>query len=372
MPNNIETKEILTRTYPYFFALFPVLSLYDFNKDMSSFSYLTAPVLLIIISTTALFEIFKKLLKTPKKASLFVSFFMISFLSFGHFFEFSYDLVTKLFSNTNTITNIYQIIYYFCVVSWLTLLIVVYKTLAKTKSHLEKINILFLYTSIILVLLPLFDIGFYQINNSLIPPQDKNFNNHKSESDYSDIYYLILDGYGREDVLEKYYNFDNSSFTKSLEQKGFLVTNKSTANYPQTYLSIASSLNFKYIDSLLPNIDSSSEDRWALRSSIKNNHTYEFLNSLGYSFVVLPSIWSGTKNNLHEDYVLGRQLNGNEFNQLAIKLTPLGASLGQKIRFDQQRNITNFSFENIPNIATIEGPHFFLCSYFDPSSAFSL
>ena len=65
-----------------------------------------------------------------------------------------------------------------------------------------------------------------------------------------DIYYIILDAYGREDVLMEMFNYDNTSFLRFLESKGFYVAECSQSNYAQTMLSLTSSLNFDYLDSL--------------------------------------------------------------------------------------------------------------------------
>ena len=62
-----------------------------------------------------------------------------------------------------------------------------------------------------------------------------------------DIYYIILDGYARADVLDSVYGYDNSEFIFWLEQHGFQVARGSRSNYSQTYLSLASSLNMTYL-----------------------------------------------------------------------------------------------------------------------------
>ncbi|MBC7815356.1 MAG: hypothetical protein IAG10_00490, partial [Planctomycetaceae bacterium] len=64
-----------------------------------------------------------------------------------------------------------------------------------------------------------------------------------------DIYYIILDGYGRNDVLQKYYDFDNSEFLDSLRQRGFYVADKSCTNFTATAFSLSSSLNMRYHES---------------------------------------------------------------------------------------------------------------------------
>jgi hypothetical protein len=67
-----------------------------------------------------------------------------------------------------------------------------------------------------------------------------------------DVYYIILDGYARGDVLEELYSFDNSDFIAALQARGFYVAEASQANYPQTAFSLASSLNMAYIPRRAP------------------------------------------------------------------------------------------------------------------------
>ena len=56
------------------------------------------------------------------------------------------------------------------------------------------------------------------------------------------IYYIILDGYARSEVMRELFDFDNTAFLERLERKGFFVARGSNANYCQTPLSRSSSL----------------------------------------------------------------------------------------------------------------------------------
>ena len=69
------------------------------------------------------------------------------------------------------------------------------------------------------------------------------------DAHHPDIYYIILDGYGRSDVLQKYYDFDNSEFLDGLRQRGFYVADKSCTNFTATAFSLSSSLNMRYHES---------------------------------------------------------------------------------------------------------------------------
>jgi hypothetical protein len=48
-----------------------------------------------------------------------------------------------------------------------------------------------------------------------------------SQETLPDIYYIIFDGYAREDILESIYHFDNSQFTEQLSERGFFVAQQS-------------------------------------------------------------------------------------------------------------------------------------------------
>lgn len=62
-----------------------------------------------------------------------------------------------------------------------------------------------------------------------------------------DIILIVLDGYGRSDVIADIYGYENEPFLDSLRSHGFDVAERSTANYSITHLSIPSLLNMSYM-----------------------------------------------------------------------------------------------------------------------------
>lgn len=60
------------------------------------------------------------------------------------------------------------------------------------------------------------------------------------------IYWIVLDGYPREDVLSRSFGFDNGPFLDSLKSLGFTVLERSLSNFPSTINSISSTLNMDY------------------------------------------------------------------------------------------------------------------------------
>lgn len=61
-----------------------------------------------------------------------------------------------------------------------------------------------------------------------------------------DVWWLLLDGYARHDVLDAVHDFDNTPFVAGLEERGFHVSDDSYSSYPNTALSVASVLELDY------------------------------------------------------------------------------------------------------------------------------
>ena len=126
-----------------------------------------------------------------------------------------------------------------------------YMNPTRKKFMVEDLN----YVSVAMVLFPLITIGRFWYTAIDDAPQPwssyiaKNeFPQSLSSANPPDIYYIILDGYGRADVLQEIYNHDNTSFTSALTERGFYVGDESQSNYLRTSLSITSALNMEYIN----------------------------------------------------------------------------------------------------------------------------
>lgn len=100
------------------------------------------------------------------------------------------------------------------------------------------------------------------------------------ETGRPDIYYIILDAYGRGDVLQKYYDFDNSEFLDGLRQRGFYVADKSCTNYPGTAFSLSSSLNMRFHESFTPQGGYKS-----LAQMLRNHEVGRSLRERGYQLI---------------------------------------------------------------------------------------
>ncbi len=186
-----------------------------------------------------------------------------------------------------------------------------------------------------------------------------------------DIYYIVLDGYGRADVLEEMYGVDNSSFLTTLEQKGFYIANRSSTNYTQTIYSIPSALSFSYLN---PEPKSVSGSKYFLKLMVENRIMH-MLKQCSYKTVALESGFFFT-NHLEADVFLSGGTELNEFESLLLSGTPLDVlteALDLKVHENTYRGhrdrILN-SFEHLIQIPKMDSPKFVFVHILTPHPPF--
>jgi Sulfatase len=184
-----------------------------------------------------------------------------------------------------------------------------------------------------------------------------------------DIYYIILDGYARADVMAELFGFDNEPFLKRLQQKGFYVAKRSTANYCQTPLSLSSSLNAVYLNDLIPadSHDKEQLNRWTGEGSI-----VQTLRGLGYRFVTFATGFDETEHPKAEVY-LSPFAYVSPFHRLLLDHTPLSRLMPAPIMGDaysQSRARTLHALETLPQIASSSEPTFTFAHIVSPHPPF--
>ena len=105
----------------------------------------------------------------------------------------------------------------------------------------------------------------------------------KGSENYPDVFFIILDMYPSNLVLEKYFRFNNKNFTSKLESLGFNVFYNSRANYSRTLLSLTSTLNMEYLHK---DTDTVSKELTLenLYHKLENAKVQSFFKKIGYNF----------------------------------------------------------------------------------------
>jgi len=172
-----------------------------------------------------------------------------------------------------------------------------------------------------------------------------------------DVYYIVVDAYARADILEEIYRFDNSDFLSYLADQGFYVADKSVSNYPQTALSLASSLNFSYLDGLASQMGTETDNRQPLQVMIKNSRVFRFFDGLGYTMLACKSGYGFTEITDADVYMKPpTQWSLSEFQEALVTLTPL--SIFRKTWFDFRRDRITYALDHVADAAGRDEPTF--------------
>jgi hypothetical protein len=189
-----------------------------------------------------------------------------------------------------------------------------------------------------------------------------------------DIYYIILDGYARADVLRDYYDFDNGPFIAGLKQRGFTVNDRSSANYNHTFLSLASSLNFDYLQDIAtetlddPEMQVKRQGFAKIAELLQDNRAAHFLRARGYRFVHLQSSSPETVRNPYADEQVscaGRVFDDEYFRAVA-EISWLKALAPESMVTDDLAECHKLRLQALGNQASRPGPKFVFAHFMPP------
>ena len=97
------------------------------------------------------------------------------------------------------------------------------------------------------------------------------------------VYWIVLDGYPRRDVLQEFFNFDNASFVERLKSLDFTVYDRAAASFPETAFSISSTLSMGFpVGGVPPMMPSSAELQRTVRGQ---NVVVNTFRAMGYRYV---------------------------------------------------------------------------------------
>jgi hypothetical protein len=353
------TKYVLV-FHPFIFAIYPVLELYFKVSSSASFSEVWRSFFVILLVLVICLLLVNRWLKDWDRTGFIVSLTIFGLLYYGGVYVSAWELgwvghgilrhelllplwfgllsvlgsrwVWKKFSNPKIITIM------------LNLMASVAILLSTTRYIIRKVSA--------------GSVNPRALSTKILSDEDQIFLDAERKPD---IYYIILDGYAREDVLQKIYGYDNSDFLRFLEDRGFYVAAESRCNYIQTALSLSSSLNLTYLEGL----PDDSADRRALSSVIRDSKVRLALEAVGYKTVTVNSGYPPTTLGSVDVFLsprLGTKM--NEFEGLliiysaAVALVDRGYLEVPSAGYAAHRSVVKYALEELPNVVDLPGPKF--------------
>jgi len=359
--------------HPVLFAIFPIVFLFSHNVTTGSPNEIIRPIIIATSFTLLLWLLLIPLVKSSEKVGMIVSTFLFLFFSFGHFGD-----ITRNWTAAEV--GIGRLRYVLLLDA--IIFAAVACSIVKTRRELHTITALLNGVAILLVGVSVAHAAYgiatrphlytaSQINPGVVNKPGK----------CPDIYYIILDGYARADVLRDVYQLDNSQFLGYLRAKGFYVAEKSRSYYSQTYLSLASSLNLTYLDDVVQQVGAASDNRGPLAEMIQNSHVRSFLEGQGYVFVALSSGYRATEMP-NADLYLAAPRSLAEFENALINTTPipifgaklvnvvLGINVFNRWQFDSHRHRLLYIFNQLAEVAKTNSPKFVFAHILAPHPPF--
>jgi hypothetical protein len=352
--------------HSFLICFYAVLTLFSENISEVSVNVIWRLLVVLTLCTGILLILLRGFTKDWQKSGLILSYLLLLFLTYGHLYNFLKGI---------SVDGFYIFRHRYLTIIWLILgvsgTILIYRI--KTGSSFS----IFANTmSVIILVFPVYDIGLHisreYVYSSTSETQTTSSLHLPVGQQAPDVYFIVLDAYGRADVLLEVFGLDNSGFIRELENMGFYVVPCSQSNYARTRLSIASTLNMDYIQNLAPDLQADEVSFW-VKPYLLNGQVRTLFEELGYETVAFSYRfkWLNWQN---ADYFLQPGEKSSIQLQLGSVLTPfeelflnttfaralidLGLTGAQASSAPSHREFALYMLDTLPKIPKISAPKF--------------
>jgi hypothetical protein len=293
-------------------AAYPVLQLFGYNIEEVPLAHVVSPLFVTIGTGVIVWALAWPVFRSLSRSAIVASITVPPLL----FFEPLHDFVTNL----SPLLGRPSVFAGLSVVLCLGLLFSVRSVKSAAIEALTRAFNVFAVTIVLVALFPI--VRFYAWDRAGSDASVEIPSRFEIESwscqvgSCPDIYYLVLDGYGREDALRAAYGIQNEPFLSALRAGGFLVARRSTANYSNTMPSLRSALNMDYEHA-------PQDGTTSLRVDI--NLAVVLLRELGYDYILVPSGLPATSSSPLADVTLDVGTTQSELAALTLERSVLGA-----------------------------------------------
>lgn len=365
---------------PFLFGLLPVASQMAFNLGAVPLRETVRPAVAILLATAVAIYLAYRWIGDMSVASVLVSLASILFFVHGPLITLALGRIER----AGVAVAVPQISQYLLILTdtivflvELACLIGVMKLLGRARQHLPAANQFLLGLAVVGLAIPLVQIGNYSLRGlraPTIPPtaltQQLGSIEPSGSGTHPDIYYIVLDGYGRADELASGYDVDISDFLEDLEDIGFQVAADSRSNYSFTLLSLTSSLNMSYLDGLGVSTDPGTPIRDATQTLVpvlRHSALRRVLEQQGYQTIAFTSGFAWTELWDADEYLRPTFQGISPFESLMIRTSLLGmvedfaSTLGAPYPYagyQAHRRRILYALDELPAAARLPGPKF--------------
>ena len=192
----------------FLFAIFPALSLLAWNIREVEWQIVIRPLVVSSIFLGIILGVFYVFLRDWDKSSFLAVFVFLLVFSYGH--------AQNIILNFTSIGKPNR----FLIPSYLVIFLFFFWWVIFKRNDPSRLFPMINLISFLLVIPPIFQIISYQLNEKQFEGYSGTLHLSAGEQ-IPDIYYIILDGYNRADLLEEM-GYDNSEFIDFLNSRGFL------------------------------------------------------------------------------------------------------------------------------------------------------
>jgi hypothetical protein len=360
--------------HPFLFALFPVLFVYSQNMEHMSLPQIWPATLLFLGGTLLALLPLALILRNTMRAGAILSLALVLFFSYGQVYGLLWGGQAAE-SAANSAANRPLIL----LIAWGLIFAGGAALILRTRRGWRDVTKILNVVALVLVASSLLNIGLYEVRSRAADRRADSARRLEITAAgplpaeaLPDIYYIILDGYARADVLQEVYGYDNTPFIDFLAQRGFYVADRSQANYAHTALSLASSLNLDYLDDEAARIGLDTQDRQPLAALIDDSAALRFLKQQGYTIVAFPTGYDPTDLTGADIYLgSGRPLNDVEIGLLLTTPIPwLVMGDSQFNPYAPHANRIRYTLDHLAETAQLPVPHFVFAHVLGPHPPF--
>ncbi len=259
-------------------AAYPALALASANDELLAPAVLAPMLLASLLAALGLLLLFRRLTGDLASAGGVLALALLLFFSYGH---------------VAMLLGAYLDPLYLLPWLWLVAFLLGARWIVKGQAELTRLTGSLNAVAVVLLLLPAYSLLQNKTTEGIVRPEIQPVEHAVDTGPVAeplpDVYFIVLDGYARADVLDRIYDYNNEPFLHALEAQGFYVAESSYANYSQTVLSLPATLNLSYLQQMEGPVGPGDFDFWSMVDLNRDNRALQYAERAGYETVAFKT-----------------------------------------------------------------------------------